>query len=73
MKEDLVMVNFYPELDETKTNGEYIFVIDRSGKPYTKVFGPPREKACLRGFANNKGAEQPAHQRILISAIVIRF
>ena len=39
MKEDLVMVNFYPELDETiKTNGEYIFVIDRSGKPIKGIF-----------------------------------
>ena len=33
MKEDLLMVNFYPELKEmTETaTGEYIFVIDRSG------------------------------------------
>ena len=28
---------------------------------------------CLRGFANNKGADQPAHTRSLISAFVIRF
>ena len=26
-------------------------------------FGPRHEKTCLRGFANNKGADQPAHQR----------
>lgn len=33
MKEDLLMVNFYPKLEEnaTSTIGEYIFVIDRSG------------------------------------------
>ena len=30
-----------------------------------------REKTCLRGFANNIGAEQPAHSRRLISAFVI--
>ena len=30
-------------------------------------------KPCLRGFANNKGADQPAHARSLISAFVIRF
>ena len=36
-------------------------------------FGPRREKTCLRGFANNKGADQPAHPRSLISAIVIRL
>ena len=27
----------------------------------------------LRGFANNKGTDQPAHSRRLISAFVIRF
>ena len=24
------------------------------------IYGPRREKTCLRGFANNKGADQPA-------------
>ena len=37
------------------------------------LFGPRREKTCLRGFANNTGADQPAHTRSLISAFVIRF
>ena len=37
------------------------------------IIGPQREKTCLRGFANNTGADQPAHPRSLISAIVIRF
>ena len=32
-----------------------------------------REKTCLRGFANNTGADQLAHLRRLISAFVIRF
>ena len=36
-------------------------------------YGPRREKTCLRGFANNTGADQPAHPRSLISALVIRF
>ena len=33
MKEDILMVNFYPELKESTTSatGEYVFVIDRSG------------------------------------------
>ena len=35
--------------------------------------GPRREKTCLRGVANNTGADQPAHPRSLISAFVIRF
>ena len=38
-----------------------------------EVNGPRREQTCLRGFANNKGADQPAHPRILISAFVIRL
>ena len=36
-------------------------------------FGPRREKTCLRGFANNTDADQPAHPRRLISAYVNRF
>ena len=35
--------------------------------------GSRREKTCLRRFANNKGADQPAHPRSLISAFVIRL
>ena len=35
--------------------------------------GPRHEKTCLRRFANNKGADQPAHTRSLISAFVIRL
>ena len=34
---------------------------------------PQREKTGLRGFANNKGADQSAHWRRVISAFVIRF
>ena len=37
------------------------------------AYGPRREKTCLRGFADNTGADQPAHLRRLISAFVIRF
>ena len=36
-------------------------------------FGPRREKTGLRGFANNTGADQPAHPRSLISTFVICF
>ena len=36
-------------------------------------YGPLREKTCLRGVATNKGADQPAHPRSLISAFVIRY
>ena len=37
------------------------------------LYGPRREKTCLRGVENNTGADQPAHPRSLISAFVIRF
>ena len=37
------------------------------------LFWPQREKTCLRGFANNTSADQPAHPRSLISAFVIHF
>ena len=40
---------------------------------YLIIIGPRREKTCLRGFANNTGADQPARPRSLISAFVIRF
>ena len=32
-----------------------------------------RKKNSLRWFANNTGADQPAHPRSLINAFVIRF
>ena len=38
----------------------YLYIIGY-GK---KLFGPRREKTCLRGFANNKGADQPAHPHL---------
>ena len=37
------------------------------------IIGQRHEKTCLRGFANNTGADQPAHPRSLISAFVVRF
>ena len=37
------------------------------------LYGPRCEKTCLRGLANNTGADQPAHPRSLISAFAVRF
>ena len=31
------------------------------------LFEPGHEKTCLMSYANNKGADQPAHPRSLIS------
>ena len=44
-----------------------------TGSTWIFIIGPKREKTCLRGFANNTGADQPAHPRSLISAFVIRI
>ena len=33
---------------------------------------PGHEKMCLMSYANNKGADQPAHPRSLITAFVVR-
>ena len=38
--------------------------------PYSTERG--HEKMCLMSYANNKGADQPAHPRSLISAFVVR-
>ena len=35
------------------------------------LFEPGREKTCLMSYANNKGADQPAHLRSLISAFLV--
>ena len=35
------------------------------------IIGPRRKKTSLRGFANNKGANQPALSRSLISTFVV--
>ena len=37
------------------------------------MYGRRCKKTCLRVFANNTGADQPAHPRSLISAFVIRI
>ena len=36
-------------------------------------YGPRRKKTYLSWFAYNKGADQPAHPRRLVSAFVIHF
>ena len=41
--------------------------------PLVGISGPRHEKTCLRGFANNKGADQPAHPYRLISAFAVHF
>ena len=67
--------------------GSYIHVLERClinvghmGKQFLGPntlrrhnIGPRCEKTCRRWFANNKGADQPAHSHSLISVFVIRY
>ena len=53
--------------------GSKLFAKVISRQPGDKELnGPQRKKTCLWWFANNKGADQPAHPCSLISAFVIR-
>ena len=56
-----------------KSRAQVLFNISPTAKIIRGWDGPRREKTCLRGFANNTGADQPAHSRSLISAFVIHF
>ena len=56
-------------------------VISSFGKHRTHIFalvacmvvnGPGHAKICLMSYANNKGADQPAHPLSLISTFVVR-
>ena len=44
----------------------------RHFKLIDNMYEPGHEKMCLMLYANNKGADQPAHPRSLISAFVVR-
>ena len=39
---------------------------------FSSIIEPGHEKMCLMPYANNKGADQPAHPRSLISTFVVR-
>ena len=39
---------------------------------FPNVCEPGHEKTCLMSYANNKGADQPAHSRSLISTFLVR-
>ena len=51
---------------------QFVFCRENSNTN-TAIIGPRLEKTCLLGFANNTGADQPAHPCSLISAFVIHF
>ena len=57
--------------DQQKTCLSHVFVpVPPSQLWYLN--GPGHAKMCLMDYANNKGADQPAHPRSLISTFVVR-
>ena len=44
----------------------------RSLESVTIKIGPDHEEMCLMPYANNKGADQPARPRSLISTFIVR-
>ena len=60
--------------DTARSESPILYItIERSPALSYKTYGPRREKTCLRGVGDNKGADQPAHPRSLISACVARL
>ena len=60
--------------ESNQTNiGNHIKNVCIVHRHYHYKYGPRREKACLRWFANNKGADQPAHPHSMISVFVIHL
>ena len=47
-------------------------VVKFAGK-WEKIYGPGHEKTCLMSYANNKGADQTARMRSLISIFVVHY
>ena len=70
-----VLSNRRPCIKIDKLPVIYIFRYTFVLRPITvsHIYGPRHKKTCLREFANNTGADQPAHSRRLISAYVIRL
>ena len=68
------MLNMIPKYDSTFSKERQYLQIDFKKYKYTITqFGSRCKKTCLRGFVNNKDADQPAYPRRLISAFVIPF
>ena len=57
----------------TKIDDVSLKTINENNSTNTAIIGPRHKRTCLRGFVNNTGADQPAHQRSLISTFVIDF
>ena len=57
-------------MDQTHTQVSTYYRIDCLQK--STIYGPGDGKTCLMSYANNKGADQPAHPCSLIRTFVVR-
>ena len=48
-----------------------IYLVGNAVISASNIYKPGHEKMCLMSYANNKGADQPAHPRSLVSAFVV--
>ena len=58
-------------MDQTIGKTKEASIQENQGHRQDRI-GPRREKTCLRGFAYNKAADQPAHPCSLTNAFVVR-
>ena len=63
----LYNVAYFHSMDSTSETAN-VFTLSN----HVRSFGPGHAKMCLKPYANNKGADQPAHPRSLISTFVVR-
>ena len=60
-------------ISRTNAIAHYTFILSVTRiRQLVKTIEPGHEKMCLMSFANNKGTDQPAHPRSLISAFIVR-
>ena len=75
MENSLFVLRFYGPVNTINVMSTWsinlsTLLLDRLPKQITSE--PGHEKMCLMSYANNKGADQPAHPHSLISAFVVR-
>ena len=59
-------------LDPGSTNSPNIFYLFAFLSLSFLLYGPDHAEMCLMAYANNKGADQPAHPRSMISTFIVR-
>ena len=68
-----VLTKFHKNKSLAKICEITVYLTQISHTIHPGLNGPRRKKTCLRGFANNKGADQPGHPCSLISTFIIRL